>query len=167
MNLKLEPSPVGWVRTMRPGKGTEFISIVRVIYEQFGGEAVLDLGCGEGHATRHFRGVWIDLEPRFTEPHAVIFKYDIKKFDELDAVKNSRFSLLTMFDVIEHLTREDGLSILERAGNYCDAALIFTPIGPLWIKDTIGDSIHEHRSGWYPEEFWDNGWTVWEWPVFH
>lgn len=167
MNLKLEPTRSGWPRTMRRGDGSEFARIVKSLYEFYGGAGVLDLGCREAPATRHFQGVWIDLEPLFEEPHAVIIKGDIRNFDSFNQVTSRHFSLLTMFDVIEHLTREDGLSILDRATNYCDSAMIFTPTGELWVHDPVGQSPHDHRSGWYPEEFWENGWTVWEWPIFH
>lgn len=156
-----------WPRTMRRGLGAEFIRIVKVIYDFYGANGVLDLGCREAPATKQFRGVWIDLEPIFSEPHALIIKGDIRSFDTFEPVKSRHFSLLTMFDVLEHLTREDGLSVLHRATDHCDAAMIFTPIGELWVHDPPGPSPHEHRSGWYPEEFWANGWTVWEWPIFH
>jgi len=72
-----------------------------------------------------------------------------------------------MLDVIEHMDREVGLSILHMVESF-EHAVVFTPLG--WHRQGSenpdawglnGGYWQEHRSGWYPNDF--EGWKVRSW----
>lgn len=150
-----------WVRTLRRPETDGPKRIVRAIYEMAGGEPMIDLGCGECLLTSGLKGVFVDMDRRAGTPSDAIIA-DITKAPDL---LGRRFNLGIMTDVIEHLTRADGESLLKKLSYCCSAILVFTPTGPLWLSESPGP--HAHRSGWTPEEFYVNGWNIWEWPIFH
>lgn len=148
---------------MRLGSGDQASAIVKAIYDLAGGGPMLDLGCGAANQTRKFEGVWVDIEPRIEG----VVNGQVVVGDAMDWIMtaNLDFNLIILGDAIEHLSRADGEILLELIAD--KNILIFTPVGELWLKEVMGDSPHEHKSGWYPEEFFNSGWTVWEWPVWH
>lgn len=145
----------------RGGDPDEPKRIVRAIYEMAGGGPMIDLGCGECLLTSDLKGVFVDLDRRSNTPADAV----IADITNLPDLFGCRYKLAIMIDVIEHLTRSDGESLLKKLPYHCSAILIFTPIGPLWVGDAPGP--HTHRSGWTPEEFYVKGWNIWEWPIFH
>lgn len=86
------------------------------------------------------------------------------------------FDIITAFDVIEHLTKEDGFNlirILERLSwGGLDMMIphgriiFFTPLGEYMLNN--GDEKYlGHLSGWYPEDFIPFGYSCWVFPEFH
>jgi len=82
-------------------------------------------------------------------------------------LKEKLFDLVTCFDVIEHLKKEDGYKLineLEKLSN--NTVVFFTPLGEI----AIGESkikYEVHLSGWVPEDFKKLGYQCWVFPNFH
>lgn len=123
---------------------------------------MIDLGCRSAVLTRDLSGVWMDIDLISESPRNSVHG-DIRLAP--DMFLGSIFEIAILTDVIEHLTKSDGLSLIERLPRISSAILLFTPVD--YIPTPAGVSPHGHLSSWYPEEMWINGWTVWEWPTFH
>lgn len=156
------PESRAWIRTFRGGTKHESVRIVRTIYQMTGGAPMLDLGCRSAQLTRRLDGAWVEVDPQpDTPPQAHII--DLRRAPEYFA--GETFNLLIMTDVIEHLERLDALSLLRDMKPSTQGTLIFTPVG--LFAPSITNGPHSHRSGWSPEEFVANDYSVWEWPSFH
>jgi hypothetical protein len=68
---------------------------------------------------------------------------DIRNFDFSD------YDLLFMFDVVEHLPKNDALKILGKI----EHALIFVPIEKIPMKDELGTPFQDHLSRWTEQDF--------------
>lgn len=138
---------------------------------------LIDIGCGIRPETFYEPSVHICIEPfeqyrNIIKPffpnrsNAIFIKSDaisgLKKFDD-----NSVDSVF-MFDLIEHLTKKDGLLLLKEADRVARTqVVVFTPLGfyPMHFKEPgqkdawglDGVDVQEHKSGWLPEDF-DNTW---------
>lgn len=160
MNFKAATD--NWPRTWRAGKEAECRAILDAVYVANGAGKILDLGCRRAQLTRHLPGVFCDVDPVADGPDNVI-KLDIRTAPH--HFYGQRFNMVIMTDVIEHLLRDEGEALMAGMSHLCDAMYIFTPTGPWCTSD--GTLPHEHRSGWYPEQFFNRRWHVWEWPAFH
>lgn len=152
-----------WARTTRPGTFEEYKAILTAIYDCAGGNPIVDLGCGEAHVTKHWDGVYVDLVVRPTAPGKTM-QFDIREAPQ--RLAKFQYNLLVMSDVIEHLTAEDGIELVEGMDGICKARFIFTPIGPCWMNDKATDP-DTHKSAWYPEQFWNDGWEVLAYDAYH
>lgn len=153
----------GWGRSMAAGDFEVYKRFLEVIYTLSGRGKALDLGVGEGHVTRHWDADYVDLVIRETAP-AKTMKFDIR--DAPKRLAQFHYNLCVMTDVVEHLRPLD-LNILLASLHYlCDATVIFTPSGPYRLKP---ESEHpdDHKSAWWPEQFYLAGWEVFEWPTYH
>jgi|GEM_PF-732451 len=142
-------------------------------------DIVLDIGCGIRPENFFEPKVHICIEP-FEEYRKVIKPFFPNKSqvifiksDALTALKNlDNQSVDTVFivDVIEHLTKEEGLLLINEADRVSrKQVIIFTPLGfyPMHFRDVEGkDSwglsgidVQEHKSGWTPDDF-DKSWDV-------
>ena len=65
--------------------------------------------------------------------------------------------LITLFDVIEHFTKEDGISFIEECKKRSKHIVVFTPRGFFPQEGTEENPYMEHLSGWEPEEFEELG----------
>lgn len=80
-----------------------------------------------------------------------------------------------LIDVIEHLEKEEALSLLKRTENIARKQIVvFTPLGfmPQSHPDGIdawglnGGAWQEHKSGWQPDDF-DKTWEIFASKTFH
>lgn len=82
-------------------------------------------------------------------------------------LKENYFDLITCFDVIEHLKKDDGYELIKGLENLSNNTIIFfTPLGEI----AVGQSkiqYHVHLSGWLPEDFVKLGYKCWVFPNFH
>ena len=123
---------------------------------------VLSLGCGIGQGELGLKNeqltgvdIW-DYSSSF--PYEFI-KYDIRKIREL--FLPGSFDLVIGLDIIEHLTREQGLKLIRDSETIARKAVVFyTPIK--WGDNkqdpscwAYGNPYNEHRSLWQPEDFKD------------
>jgi hypothetical protein len=151
-----------WTRTWRAGDKDESIRIVHALYRLTGGPPMIDLGCRSAQLTRRLEGTWVEVDPQPDTPTGAVIM-DLRRAPLEFA--GETFNLMILTDVIEHLERKDAITLLREMKPLASGYLIFTPTGLL--DPFQSDGPHAHRSGWTPEEFFQNGYTVWEWPIFH
>jgi hypothetical protein len=138
--------------------------------ERFDLKTGLDIGCGESSPltplrARGFRSIGLDASPERLESarrkgqHDDYFCADILKFP-LDSLPP--IDVVVMSHVIEHLGREEGLELLQVAERLARRLIyVETPLGFMEQYHCYdGDSLQQHRSGWFPWDFEARGYTV-------
>ena len=132
-------------------------------------DSVLDIGAGIRPMNWYAPHNHTCVEPY--EPYAKILKQhgyatwvgtalDILSYDWPEAAK---FEAIYLLDVIEHMEKEQGLEVIEKAElQSTKQIVIYTPTGFMAQEGDSwglgGDEWQKHRSGWLPEEF--PGWDI-------
>ena len=129
-------------------------------------KTALDIGCGTSSHLSPFRpGVVttgldahsdaIDLS-RKRSVHDHYIQADILE-DELD----EQFDLVTLYGLIEHLPKTDGLKLLDRVERLTRKYILLeTPHGFVPQGPEFGNEFQRHHSGWFIQEFEGRGYTV-------
>jgi hypothetical protein len=137
--------------------------------------SVLDVACGLSLKSKYIPAqvrVGVDIyEPYFAHietdvPYAVV-KYDIRKLRDIFIPKS--FDLVIALDIIEHVTKDEGLELMRQCEEIARKGVIFeTPSGyvpqNLDIQGHGGHEWQTHRSGWERKEFEERGYQVVERP---
>ena len=119
---------------------------------------VLSLGCGIGQGELGFKKVaGVDIWDYSSSFPYEFIKYDIRKIREL--FLPGSFDLVIGLDIIEHLTREQGLKLIRDSETIARKAVVFyTPIK--WGDNkqdescwAYGNPYNDHKSLWQPEDF--------------
>lgn len=79
---------------------------------------------------------------------------------DLATIASESFDLVIGFDLIEHLSKENGYLLLyemERISKH--SAVIFTPNGHVWQPPSAENPMQAHISGWTPSELRAFGWS--------
>jgi len=128
----------------------------------------LDIGSGNGQVIKA-----LSWEP-FVRRKYYVEEEDVEnclgpswdRVDYLDLVGYS-FSLITMFDVIEHMNKQDGLNHLDYIDKISEHSIIFTPEG-FFPQAATEDNPHMlHKSGWEADELENKGYKVLVLKDFH
>lgn len=164
----------------RPDAIPAVISLVR----QIDPTSILDVGIGfgkwgflfreytdivhsENQPERYRRENWkikihgIEGYPQYLTPvHEFIYD-EIFKGDACELLPTlGNYDLIYMGDMIEHLTKEKGKSLIAEAGNHCDGYLIVsTPRFETNQPELCGNPLEKHRSLWTKYDFKDLGAT--------
>lgn len=78
---------------------------------------------------------------------------------DLGDIQTNSYDLVVAFDLIEHLSREEGYLLLYEIDRIAEhASVIFTPNGFVWQPPTPRNSFDAHVSGWTPAELKSLGW---------
>lgn len=131
-----------------------------------GCDTVLDLGCGPSSPLEYCEikyCVGVDAfkpyikESKRKEIHEVYFLADIRylEFDE------NSFDVVIMIEVLEHLTKQDGIKMLAKAEYWAKKKVIVTTPNdwlPQGVKD--GNPLQRHRSGWGIDEMLNRGYKA-------
>ena len=129
-------------------------------------KTALDIGCGtSSHLNRLRPGVEttgldahadaIDLA-RERGVHDHYIQANILN-DDID----EQFDLVTLYGLIEHLPKSDGLRLLDRVEKLsCKYILLETPHGFAPQGPEFGNEFQRHHSGWFIQEFEGRGYTV-------
>ena len=137
-----------------------------------GHASLLDLGCGTGAWAEVFdcpikMGVDIHrphLEARRPAANLIPLCLDLRQLDQVFFPRT--FAVVLLMDIIEHLPKETGLSLLKQADTIAThRVVLFTPRGfyPQQAVDLTGRggaAYQEHLSGWEPEELLGLGYNV-------
>lgn len=130
---------------------------------------VLDVGAGIRPQTLMKAKIHACIEPH--DEYAKWLKdngYYVLESTALDVLpKMHELDTVIMLDVIEHMTKEEGLEVIRLCREKAKQIVIFTPLG--FCKQAYEDGDKDawgmngtkwqtHRSGWEPSEF--AGWTI-------
>lgn len=119
-------------------------------------QTVLDLCCNEAPFTSELlsaESTFVDVQDRWPFPGRR------GSFVQTDVLAehpcfDKHYDISLCLDGIEHLTRADGFSLLDRMLVLSDKQILFTPIGHYYVDGEAG-SYDAHNSGWCPEDFPD------------
>lgn len=77
----------------------------------------------------------------------------------LSDLPSDSFDLCTAFDLIEHLSKEDGFRLLYEIDRVTKGlSIVFTPNGFVWQSPSSNNPFNAHISGWKPRELSGLGW---------
>lgn len=94
----------------------------------------------------------VDLPGNFTHRNGYA-PSDLKTFDE------NEFDVVIAFDLIEHLSKDQGYLLLYEMDRLASlASVVFTPNGFLWQPPAVNNPFNAHISGWTPSELAKMGW---------
>lgn len=128
--------------------------------------SVLDLGCGYNSPIQHCNvpfSVGIELfdlylqESKRRAIHDGYIKADIMKVK----LKPKCFDAVVAIEVLEHLTKEEGHTLIERMEMWArKKVVVTTPNGYLPQDGYDNNPLQEHKSGWNTEELQELGFKV-------
>lgn len=131
-----------------------------------GCESVLDLGCGRSSPLRYCSvsySVGVELfEPYLEESKKMKIHNEYILADIIKVkFKPKSFDCILALDVLEHLTKKEGLSLIKKMENIArKKIIIFTPNGFLRQDEYDGDKLQIHKSGWTVDELKKLGYKV-------
>lgn len=152
---------------LRTGSMPLWIEIfVRILGRPADQVTLIDLCCGRMGNTgllRFGRSLHVDLTDYDERPRSAAFlKHDVLTLSEtLDGL----FDVALCSDGIEHLSKPDGMTLIDRMVRLSPRQIIFTPLGE-YMVDPGATSPEAHRSGWVPEDF-PTGWDTQVFPNWH
>jgi hypothetical protein len=128
----------------------------------------LDVGCGNESPLRHYDfaySVGVDGHaPALNEARRLNTHHDYRLTNVMELEKHfspKQFDCCVALDLLEHLTKEDGLRFLASMERIAaKKVVIFTPNGFLPQQAYNSNELQEHRSGWTAEEMRGLGYNV-------
>lgn len=129
----------------------------------------LDIGTNEkfrfGNIVKAENSLYNDIDPTLKNLPSPCFYGNALLLSKF--LKEKYFDLITCFDMIEHLTKEDGYQLIQNIELLSNDKIIFlTPIGEVAVGQDK-QQFHSHLSGWVPEDFIKLGYKCWVFPNFH
>jgi SAM-dependent methyltransferase len=132
-------------------------------------KSVLDLGCGPNSPIRYlskrFYSIGIDaFGPSIeqSKKNKIHDKYYLMNVLDIDKkFKAKSFDAVIALDLIEHLTKREGLSLLKKMEQIArKKVIIFTPNGFLPQKEYGNNPWQIHKSGWTVKEMRKKGYRI-------
>jgi hypothetical protein len=134
-------------------------------------QTVLDIGFGRGDHWQYWKGPSLSVTPldiqksseiNATSASVVDIKNPIlgRAPQDLAKIPDGSFDFVIAFDLIEHLSKENGFLLLyemERISKV--ASMVFTPNGHVYQPPTQDNYFQAHVSGWKPNELRRFGWS--------
>lgn len=133
-------------------------------------DMVLDVGCGSNSALRH-----ILLTPKIVDgievdnnayKKALESKYYRKIYhknilDIISRIPNKSYDVVLLSDIIEHFNTKNAKFLIKECERIAiKKVIIFTPNGFMKQDDIDGNKYQKHLSGWDPEYFIKNNYSV-------
>jgi SAM-dependent methyltransferase len=132
-------------------------------------KTVLDVGCGQGYPMRELKRMMdidatgVDLFPAYLKEARKLKIYrklimsDVRKMSFAD----KSFDVVVSFQVIEHMTKKDGLQMMKNLERIArKQVIIATPLGYCDHPETDHNHLQKHLSGWLDEDFQKKGYDV-------
>jgi hypothetical protein len=80
---------------------------------------------------------------------------------DLSTFRNDAFDIVIAFDLIEHLSKQEGYLLLYQLDRLASqVSVVFTPTGFLWQPPSENNPFNAHISGWKPTELSRLGWRT-------
>lgn len=134
--------------------------------ELAGCASVLDIGCGKDSPIQECRipySVGVDLFDAYLEEskrkriHTEYVKADIRTVD----FPAKSFDCVMCLEVLEHLTREEGLALLARMEKWAKKKIVLTTPNTFVWQDEVDDNpLQTHQSGWTARDLQRLGFKV-------
>lgn len=133
-------------------------------------KTVLDVGCGQGYPMKLLKMVRRDIQitgidlfddyikaARKSGVFEKVIKGDVTKL----RIKKDSYDAVICFQVIEHVTKKDGMQMLKVFENIAKKQVIITtPVEYFEHPDMDGNKLQRHLSVWSKREFQDLGYRV-------
>lgn len=132
---------------------------------------ILDLGAGSGwywdEIDNRLNGYAVEVvlfDASANQRTKILENIEITKLqglipNGLQELESNEFDIVIAFDLIEHLSREDGYRMLYEIDRLArHSSFIFTPNGFIWQPPSENNPFNAHISGWTPAELKYNGW---------
>jgi SAM-dependent methyltransferase len=118
-------------------------------------ESVLDLGCGPSSPLQYCKNIKYSIGVEAFQPYLeeskrknIHTEYLKKRIEEVDFSRDS-FDAVIMIEVLEHLTKETGLEILEKAEKWAKNKIIISTPNGYFPMDAVDSNVFQrHLSGW-------------------
>ena len=133
-------------------------------------DSIVDLGCGTRSLLERLRvspafSLGIDVhQPSidYNQKHGIYTEYRCIDLSEIERHLSEKFyDAVLMFDVLEHLTKDDGTVLLEKAQRIAKKfVIVHTPSGFFPQAAAPDNPMEEHLSGWTVEEMRRLGYEV-------
>ena len=132
------------------------------------GDRVLELGCGKNSLLvrsgiiKQLRVTGVDIFEPYVKLHNSDGLYesciqaDITKID----FRPNQFDAVVCMDVLEHISKADGVKLLGKMKAWGRKVIITTPNGTVPGIPSDGNIHQEHQSGWFAKELEEYGYTV-------
>jgi SAM-dependent methyltransferase len=135
--------------------------------EMAGCRSVLDLGCGPSSPLQYCQNIKysVGVEPytpyyKIAKAKNIHTKHLHCKIENLKFAPKS-FDAVILIEVLEHLTKESGIKILEESERWAKKKVIVTtPNGFVPQKGLDDNPLQKHLSGWAPKEMASLGYQV-------
>lgn len=132
-------------------------------------KSILDVGCGVGspvqYLSRDMYRVGVDVfapaieTSKLRSIHNEYFEMNLDDIDQQFA--EGSFDCVLASDVIEHVTKEQGLALIEKMERIAkNKVIIFTPHGFIPQDEHDGNPWQMHKSGWEVAEMEERGYRV-------
>jgi methyltransferase family protein len=128
---------------------------------------VLDVGCGRSSVLSELppvkRSVGLEAHlPALEESRRKGLHHEYVQGDARTAdFPDGAFDAVLMMDLIEHLDRDEGNALLDRAERIANAkVIVFTPNGFIPQEEYDDNPLQVHRSGWSVDDFHARGYAV-------
>ena len=132
-------------------------------------QSLLDVGCGVGspvqYLSKDIHRVGVDVfAPAIEESkrRGIHNEYFVMNIDDIDTkFAADSFDCVLASDVIEHVTKDQGLALMEKMERIAKhKVIIFTPRGFLPQDEHEGNPWQMHKSGWEVAEMRERGYHV-------
>jgi ubiquinone/menaquinone biosynthesis C-methylase UbiE len=140
--------------------------MVHLKKELRGCESVLDMGCGSDSPIQNCNvkfSLGVELfDPYLAESkkkkiHTEYLKADIKSVE----FKPKSFDCVMCLEVLEHMTKEEGLKLIEKMKKWArKKVIITTPNTFVWQDEIDNNPLQAHVSGWSAKELRNIGFKV-------
>jgi SAM-dependent methyltransferase len=157
-----------WKRVEQPFLTHHIDELEREVLD--GCNTLLDIGCGGGSPVKRFKqhlnySVGVDAflpslwRSKSKQTHSEYVQANIQDISKIFLPKS--FDCVLAFDVIEHLTKEQGTQLIDDMETLATRkVIIFTPNGYLPQKEVDGNPYQIHLSGWEVEEMKQWGYRI-------
>lgn len=131
-----------------------------------GCSSVLDIGCGPDSSIQYCNigySIGVDIFLPFIElskKKKIHNEYIMADIPEID-FKPKSFDAVVMIEVLEHLSKEQGIMLLEKAQGWARKKVIISTPNGFLAQSSLSDNPYEvHRSGWYVRELNNRGYKA-------
>jgi len=143
LRLKLPRKYLDKLKVLNVGLGTGYSGIARQIpFLDFG--YLVNIDVHKPYLDAAMCKAWDAKDVRF-------IKADIRDFDTSD------FDVVMMFDVLEHLPKEDSLKVMDSIKG---KQIIFGPLEKVFRENTFGAESQDHLSFWEEKDYIERGYKV-------